>query len=670
MLFVVAFASTALPAPASAAPPRTAPLTIDWSLAPDAIVASCATQISTGKQRIDALVHSRAKRTFNSVFLALENLEDDVTENLGAQTFLYNVSEDPLVRDASQNCSNDVSNFFDEESARPDLFHAMLAAENSRTARGAAQLKLQQLYVIGARRSGGALSPAKRKEFVALEKSINDLEQRYQANLSNDPSAIAITAEQAASLPPDFTGNLKKDASGNLIVPVNESTYGTFYASENSGDARKAFYMAYQRRGGQANVDLLQQALAARSRVAILLGYPTWAAYIAADTMAQTPQRIATFLHDLDVALLPQGRTQFAELATVKGAPLDQWDVRYYQNQIRKSRYSVDRNLIKQYFPAPHVISAVLDIYSKMLGLTFTLVPNLQPWNATVTAYDVTDTAGGDYRGRFYLDLYPRPGKFEHFENYGVIARRVLPDGSVRPVINTILGNWPAPADGKPSLLSRDDVEAFFHEFGHNVAALCANTPYATLNSGFRRDFIEAPSQMLENFVWDGTILKQISSEVDTGAPLPDDLIAKLQASRYFDEAYDQLTQVAFATIDQRYHTLPPPVDTTAVWKQSITELTPNHYVEGTIPQAAFGHLMNGYEAGYYGYLWSKVFAQDMFTAFVAGGLESPVVGARYRADILAPARLLEPDVELRNFLGRPVSPEPFYHELGITSPK
>jgi Zn-dependent oligopeptidase len=251
----------------------------------------------------------------------------------------------------------------------------------------------------------------------------------------------------------------------------------------------------------------------------------------------------------------------------------------------------------------------------------------------------------------------------------GPTARRVMPNGAVRPVVNSIVGNWPAPAPGKPSLLSHDDVITFFHEFGHNVAALCANTPYETLNSGFRLDFVEAPSQMLENFVWDPAILKQISSNVSTGAPLPDDLIKKMNDARYFDYAYDTTIQTFYATVDQRYHTLTPPVDTTAVWKQLKDQMTPVAYVDGTTPQGGFGHLMGGYEAGYYGYLWSKVYAQDMFTAFKAGGLESPAVGARYRDDILAPARMIEPDDEVRAFLGRPMDPKAFYDELGIVAP-
>ena len=659
--------SAGLPEASTAAPPRTVPLVVKWNLTPAQIAASCDTQIARVKQRIDALVHQRSARTFGSVIEALESAEADLNDNLAAQQMLFQVAPDAAVRNASQKCGLDVGNVINEEQARPDLYAAIVAAKNSHTATGTVQLKLQEYYVNGGQRSGAGLAPAQRHEFVALEQKINDLENRFNANLGNDASSITITPAQAAPLPPAFLGTFKKDAAGNTIVPVNESTYETFLSSEPDGDAREAYYLSYYRRGGQANVQLLQDAIVARARIAALLGFPNFAAYVAADRMAGNPKRIATFLNNLDVALLPKARAERAELSAAKGSPVENWDTQYYQNQIRKSKYSVDEDAIKQYFPAPHVIAAVLHIYSHLLGLTFTPAPNLPRWTPEVMAYNATDTKTGELRGSFYLDLYPRPGKYSHFANTGPTARRVMPDGTVRPVVNSIVGNWPLPANGKPSLLSHEDVVTFFHEFGHNVAALLGNTPYETLNGGFRLDFVEAPSQMLENFVWNPAILKEISSNVDTGAPLPDDLIAKMIAARYFDEATFTVTQAFYATIDQRFHTLRPPVDTVAVWKAAYNAMTPGKFVDGTFPEAGFDHLMGGYEAGYYGYLWSKVYAQDMFTAFTKGGLENPAVGTRYRNEILAPARSLEPDVEVRNFLGRPMDPSAFYRELGIS---
>jgi thimet oligopeptidase len=658
---------------ASPAKPSAAVLAIDWSLTPQRIASSCAASIATVKKRADALARSRAHRTFANVVVPLETATADFSDDLAAQAFLYNVSTDPAVRKASLQCSTDAGNVLSEIAARPDLYRALAAAQQSGTAQGAAQQKLTQLWLTSLKRSGAGLPGAQRREFVALQQKLTDLQNKYQANLGNDTSAIAITAAQAQPLPPDFVaGALKKTADGGYSVPVNESTIGPFLQNETDPAARKAYYVAYNNRGGAANVALLQDAIATRDRLAHLLGYPTWAAYVLADRMASTPQRVQSFLAQIDTAILPKARQEREEdvaLATADGkTTFDQWDQTYYENQLRKTKYAVDQNEIKQYFPVQHVVDSVLGIYQELLGVRFTRA-NVPVWQAQVQAYDVADAASGRPLGRFYLDLFPRPGKYDHFANFPVVPRRVLADGSVRLAECAIVGNWPQPAPGKPALLTHGDVETFFHEFGHAMAAVLADEPYATLTNGFRQDFVEAPSQMLENWAWDPAILKRVSSNVNGGAPLPDDLINKMIAARYVHYALQTTQQILYATVDMQYHTLKPPVDTTAVWAATVAQTTPNHYVPGTHPQSEFGHLMGGYDAGYYGYLWSKVYAQDMFSRFKAQGLTNPAAGMAYRNDILAPARLQEPDAEVRAFLGRPMNPNAFYQELGITPP-
>ncbi len=649
-------------------------LAIDWSLTPAAIASSCAASIATLKRRTDAIVRARSRRTFESVVLPVETASADFNDDLAAQGFLYNVSTDPKVRDASLKCSTDAGNVLSEISARPDLYRALADAQASGTVKGAAQQKLTQLWITALKRSGAGLPDAQRREFVSLSQTLNDLQNKYSANLGNDATTIAITAAQAQPLPADFVAaSLKKTADGGYTVPVNESTIGPFLQNETDEAARKAFYVAYNNRGGDVNVQLLQSAIATRDRLAHLLGYPSWAAFVLADRMAGTPQRVEGFLSQIDAAILPKARQERAEDAALKnaqfpGTQLEQWDQTYYENQLAKTKYSVDQNEIRQYFPVQHVVDSVLGIYQQLLGVKFAKA-NVAVWNSAVEAYDVSDAATGKALGRFYLDLFPRPGKYDHFANFPIIPRRVLPDGSVRLAESAIIGNWPSPAPGKPALLQHGDVVVFFHEFGHCMAALLANEPYETLTNGFRQDFVEAPSQMLENFAWDPAILKRVSSNVTTGQPLPDALIQKMIAARYVHYALQTTGQIMYATVDMKYHTLKPPVDTTAVWAATVAQTTPNQYVPGTHPQSEFGHLMGGYDAGYYGYLWSKVYAQDMFTRFKAQGLTNPVAGAAYRNDILAPARLVEPDQEVRNFLGRPMSPNAFYRELGIAPP-
>jgi thimet oligopeptidase len=656
---------------AAAAVPSTAPLVLvlDFKLTPAQIDTTCQDKLAAAGKRVDALVHARSARSFATVSEPLENVLADLVDDLAAQTLLYQVALDKDVRDASERCNSALSGFQAALFARPDLYAALAAATRSGSARGAAQKKLLEIQLLTARRSGAGLPEAGRRRFVEIARRITDLENAFANNLSS-PQTIALAKDQIDGLPPDLVAGLKTDADGRFIVTVDESNYSQFLASAKSEAARKAYYVAYQTRGGPRNVDLLELAIALRDEQARLLGYPSFSAYTLADRMAGTPGRVAAFLDSLDARLMATARRQRDELAAFAGGgELQPWDRPFWSEQFRQKQFDLDRDAVRQYFPAQHTVDAVLAIYSRMLGLTFTKGDDLPTWQPDVVGYRVTDTASGADRGVFYLDLYPRPGKYHHFANMGPSSRRVLPDGRVRPAVNTIVGNWPAPAPDKPSLLSHADVLVFFHEFGHNVAALCADTPYETLNSGYRQDFVEAPSQMLENFVWDPAILRSISSRVDTGAPLPDALIAKMNAARHYDQAWNEVSfDIFYAQVDQRYHSAKPPVDTTAVWKALTRQITPDPFADGTIPQANFGHLMGGYEASYYAYAWAKVYAQDLFTAFQQGGLLNPEVGLRYRRDILAPARSVEPDGLVKTFLGRPMTPDAFYADLGLAT--
>ncbi len=653
-----------------------ASMQIDWTLGAAQIKASCKSAIGGAQTRLERLLATHGRRTFGNTVLALEDLASDLNDTTVAQQFLFNVTTDPAVQQASLDCNNDESSFFTDLTASPQLYGELAAAARSNTARDVYQKKLTSIWLDTLKRSGAGLSAARRLEFVRLSKELTDLQNTFAQNLGNDATTITITPDQATSLPADFTAGLKPAPNGRRVVPVGESTVTPFLQNEKDEAARQAYYLAYNNRQAATNTPLLERAIAIRDRLAHLLGYETWAAYQLSNRTAKTPGRVENFLNSLDKALLSKAQAEVARLTTLKAnetgslsAVLHPWDFTYYDNVLHRMQYAVDQNQIRQYFPVQHTIDAVLDIYHRLLGVDFKQISPTDAWNPDVLEYSVTDSATGRFIGTTYFDLYPRPHKYQHFANFPILPVRRLSDGSYRPPFAAIIGNWPRPAAGQPALLSHDDVVTFFHEFGHNMAALLATAPYETLSTGFVWDFVEAPSQMLENFVWQPSVLKQIGSNWQTGQPLPDDLINSLIASRYVDDAYATTRQIMYAQIDMAYHTSGPHVDTTAVWDRLAAELTPMPVPPEIHPQASFGHLMGGYDAGYYGYLWSKVYAQDMFTAFLKGGLENPAVGMRYRRDILQPARTYDPDIEVKRFLGRPMNPNAFYAEFNSQQP-
>ncbi|MFN2528821.1 MAG: M3 family metallopeptidase [Candidatus Baltobacteraceae bacterium] len=659
--------------PASATPlGPVRPTIVKWDLTPAEIAANCTTRIGMLDAAVKRIMAIKGPRTVQNTLIPLESAEADLNDKTVAEQFLFNMATDKAVRDASEKCGTDQSNYFSALGARPDLYAALAAVKKSGTAKTASDKKLLDLYMISFVRSGANLPADKRKEFVKLSGQLTDLGNKFAENLGNDKTTITITAAQAANLPADIVAPpaYAKQADGSYLVRTNESTATAFFNNQKDAAARKTFYLAYQNRA-PANVAILEQAIGVRDRLAHLMGYQTWAAYVLADRMAQSPQRVMKFEEDLDAKLLPQARQDLAGLAALKAqdtgnpnATIDAWDISYYNNVLNKTKYSVDDEAIKQYFPLEVTVDRIMTLYHKLLGVTFVKVPHPNSWNAQdVISYNVFDTASGKFIGTTYFDFFPREGKFTHFANWPLIPARRLANGSYRPPVTAILGNWPRPAPGNPALLTHDDVITFFHEFGHNLAALLSTAPYETLSGGFRQDFVEAPSQMLENFMWQPSILKEVSSNVKTGAPLPDDLIQKMVNARYVDEAYFTVGQIKLGLVDQIYHSSGPVVDTTAVWAKVSHDYTPIDMPPGIHPQASFGHLF-GYDAGYYSYLWALVYAQDMFTAFQKGGLENPAVGMRYRRTILEPARTLEPDVEVQAFLGRPMSQAAFYQQF------
>ncbi len=649
---------------------------LQWHQTAAQVEQTCDDQIATAKTSIANIEAMPSPEwTFDDSLLQIETAEAVLNDGTTAQTFLASVAPAKDVRDAASDCEQKLSDYFNVLNADPKIYAIAARVQALGDAKTDAAKKLVETYVLAGIRAGVALPPAQRDRVTKLFDELNDVTIAFGRQLDEDKTAVTISAADSTSLPPSFVATLGKTATG-YSVPVNESTYAQFMDNETDGAARKAYYLAYFQRGGQANVQRLETAVALRYQLARSLGFAQWSDYQLAAKMAKSPARVMSFLTQIDTTLLPKARVERATLVAMKKAsgdrtPFESWDGAFYETKLIKTKYAVDDQVVRQYFPVDHVIAGVFSIYQKLLGVRFTQLGAPDAWAPGVREYAINDAATGKAIGWFYLDLFPRDGKYGHFANFGIRPGRVLPDGSYQKPLTAIVGNWPAPAPGQPALLSHDDVVTFFHEFGHGMHSTLSTAPYETLyGTNVRLDFVEAPSQMLENWMWQPSILKIVSSNVTTGKPLPDALIAKMVALQHVGDGSDYTGQAFYSAYDMTLHSSGPKVDATALWAKLDSQMTVGHMVPGTYPEASFTHLMGGYDAGYYGYLWSRVFAQDMFTVFQHYGLESPIAGMRYRKDILQPGAVYEPDVLLEHFLGRPVSYDAFYRYLRITPPR
>jgi thimet oligopeptidase len=647
------------------------PLGFDWHIAPAKLAARCDSAIALGQSSIDKAVRvTDGARTFATSLRPIELAIGSVQNEILWLGQLYLISPDSGTRAASLACSQKATDFGVEVAADSRIYATALAVQHD-TETTHEDRELIKLYLETGRRNAAGLDSTTRARVTGLLKRLNDVQRDFGLRLADDTARISISAEDGASLPPQLISTLTK-REGRYVVPVNESTYGIFMSHERSSDARRRFYVAYFTRGGMENVRRLEKALAQRDTLAHLLGFDTWAAYQLDNRMAKSPDAVIKFLTAIDEALLPKAQSEIAGLAALKKsegdtADLHVWDRPYYFERLRVTKYALDEQAVRLYFPVSHVVSAVLDIYQSLLSVRFDENPHPDVWASGVREFRVSDSRSGKWLGAFYLDLFPRPNKYEHFAAFPFHARVSTADGGETKPVCGIIGNWPTPDSASVSLLSHADVVTFFHEFGHIMHCLLGQSRYATTGPfNTRQDFGEAPSQMLENWVWQPEVLKRISRNVQSGQPLPDSLITRITQLRHLDDGRNWTRAAFYGLYDMELHTARHPIDLTSKWAEVSESASLVETIPGTYPEASFGHLMGGYDAGYYGYLWSKVYAQDMFSRFETEGLFNPKVGLAYREQILEPSAMEEPEVMIERFLGRPLSYDAFYRSIGV----
>jgi Zn-dependent oligopeptidase len=417
--------------------------------------------------------------------------------------------------------------------------------------------------------------------------------------------------------------------------------------------------------------------VALRADIAQRLGYANWADYRVETRMAKTGATAVKFEEDLVVGLQPKFAGELETLRKLKAAhtgkadaTLDSWDIAYYTNRLKKEKYAVDTEALRVYFPFQATLQGMFAIYQKIFSLKFTQVEPPYVWAPGVQLWVVEDATTGVPMGSFYLDMFPRDGKFNHFANFPQLSGRMLPDGRYELPLAALVCNFPPPAADKPSLLKHGDVETLFHEFGHVMHLVIGRSRYQGLLS-VPRDFVEAPSQMLENWVWDKAVLDTFAADYrDPSKKIPAETINGLVAARQATEGFFNRRQLSIGLLDLSLHTLS--VD--AAWQTDVVKLVNDTTARvavapppDTFWAAYIGHLA-GYDAGYYGYLWAKVMAIDMASVFQAApdGFLDVKVGRRLRDEVYGKGDTRDVGDSVEKFLGRPRSMQPFLEYVGI----
>ena len=577
-------------------------------------------------------------------------------EDINPLYLLGNVHPDKAVRDASGPCLQKSTTLGTELFQSEKLFARLQAARPA----DAAQRKLRRDLLEGFEDSGVALPPDKRRRAKGIFDRLEELGQAYDRNVRDDPTRVAFTAAEMEGVPEAYleAHASARDKEGNYVLTLKGPSYVPFMQKASDAGARRKYYLAKHNEGGSGNLDLLHEILKLRRELAGLYDLPTFAHYALRRKMVGSPEAVTRFLGDVRAAVTELEKKEVEELRAEKAkdtgladARLERWDVNYYQERVRRSRYAIDPESLRRYFPTDKSIDFVLRISATLYGVRFREA-RVAAWHPDVRYFDVLDAKTGRFLSGFYLDLFPREGKYNHAAAFPARGVSTL---AKRTPVSALVTNFNREG------LDHEELETLLHEFGHVLHGVLSRSAYVShAGTSVRGDFVEAPSQMFEEWGRREQPLKVFAQVCPECPQLTSDEIRRLDAARRFGRGIAYGRQWLYASYDMALAT--DPQQPLAAWK-NLEGATPLGHVEGTSFPSSFSHIAAHYAAGYYGHMWSEVIALDMLSAFKRDMLD-PRVGARFRDAILAQGGQRDERDMVRKFLGREPSNEAFFAEL------
>ncbi|KAI9099325.1 hypothetical protein DFS34DRAFT_592989 [Phlyctochytrium arcticum] len=645
--------------------------------------------IDKARKEYDAIAALDEKTAnFDTVVKKMAEVDAWLSLESNNLTFPQYVSPDKSVRDAAIAANKLLDDFEIEQGMRLDLFKAVEKAASKKEQLDTESARLLRFTERDFKRNGLALPEKEREELTVLKKQLADACTEFSKNMNEDKTEILFTKEELDGMPEDFLSILnkktdEKDGVEKFVVTMKYPDIIPTMRMAKNETTRKRLGVANGQKC-QANVAILENAVRIRDKIAKILGYKDHASYILEVKMAKSTDKVREFLETLRTRLEGFAKKELSHLVELKKAEcaerkvnfdgqINPWDFQYYNRLMLEKEFSVDDEVIKQYFSLETVTKGMLDLYQTVLSIRFKGIEKPPVWHEDVRMFEVTDKSG-DFMGYFYLDLHPREGKYTHAAVFGLQPGCQLEGGKRQYPAAAMVANFSKPTPGKPSLLKHNEVVTYFHELGHVMHQICSSTKYARFHgTRVERDFVEAPSQMLENWCWEKSILQKLSAHYQRGPsePLPDHLIESLVKAKNVNAALLNLRQIFFGEFDFTLHTtfLNDGISTTQLWDKLREEVTLIKNDPDTWPAAAFGHLMGGYDAGYYGYLWSQVFSADMFfSRFQTEGVENAATGLSYRKEILGPGGSKDGMDMLVAFLGREPRDDAFLKSIGLVA--
>ena len=624
--------------------------------APAEIDAQCAATLKLGARARSALEARRGAATMAQDFRAYDNL-GRLFGDVGSEMYLVGqTSTLEPVRKAAEACVTRISDLSTQIGLSRPIYER-LTAIRTKGLDDKSRFTLNK-QLINFRLAGVDKDAATRAKVIALQKQLTDIGLAFDGNIRDDKGDLAFTPAELAGLPQDWLDARKPQADGKIHVTRDYPDFVPINEFATSRETRRRASIFYRNRGYPKNEAVLGQLIAKRYEFAQLLGFTNFAAYATVDKMIGSPARATAFIDEAKAAsdaaaeadkaeLLVFGKTVDPSIARLEG-----YDYAYLSNKLRKAKYDVDSAEVRQYFTYTKARQGIFGLVHDLFGA------DIRPWKTKVWAPDVSAWElydKGALVGRFYLDMHPRDGKYSHAAQFGIrtgVAGTQVPTAA-------LVANFPATGP-----MDHDDVGTFLHEFGHLIHSLYSGrVQYGTQSmNGLQWDFIEAPSQLLEEWVWDYDTLRRFASN-DKRQVIPQALVAKMNAGRGFGEAIDARGQLAYSAASMAYYNRAPGFDLKSVFDEQMTKYGTFPVIPESHAYAGFNHL-NGYSAIYYTYVWSKAIALDLFTSFKAAGIRNPEVAMRYRHQVLDQGGSKDANVLIEDFLGRPLSLQAYKDRL------
>jgi oligopeptidase A len=644
------------------------------NVAPTTVERETATAMEEADALVAAAVASVDAPSYEATLRPVDLAWGRIASAYGRGAFLGQVSPDVATRAAGHAADERLTKWRVGLATREDLHAAMtaFAATDEAAALDGERQRLLEFWMRDFRRAGQELDRSARDEIGRLRARLVELAVAFQRNVNESNDWIEVGPAQLEGMPLSYVQRLARgERADTWRVSLDSPELLPFLEQSPDRQARAELFRRFWSRAAAANRPLIVEAIRLRHRIAELHGQPSWAHFSMEEKMARDPARVRAFYDEIvPPVALAAGRevAGMEELLAADGepGPVGPEDWRYYDFEQRRDRFGVDHDVVSEHLPLDAVLDGMFAITGEVFGLRYRRLPEAHAWHPSVTLYEVRNADSDRPLAHFYADLFPRPDKFNHAAAFPLTVGHRRADGSYERPVTAIVANLTPPTGDRPSLLRHDEVETLFHEFGH-VLHMSLTRAEAARFSGAETewDFVEAPSQIMEHWTWEPDVVRRFARHYRTGAQIPVELVERLAAARTLNAGLRAAIQVFYGTLDLAMHAGDPEPDLEAILRETF-KVTRLPYPAGTFLLGSFGHLMNGYDAGYYGYLWAEALGDDMWTRFERDGILSPAVGRAYRRTILEPNGSRSGDAMFADFVGREPSSEAWLRTKGL----